>query len=94
MYSSPRTRCWRKPEIERVVEQNLIVGADIENDRQAVLRRHAGAGGVERELAKRDAHSAGAEIAETEDALAVGDDDEAHVLFRPVGQQFLQPARR
>ena len=81
-------------EIERVVEQSLIVRADVENDRQAVLRRHAGAGGVERELADRDAHAAGAEIAETEDALAVGDDDEAHVLFRPIGQQLLHPAAR
>ena len=47
---------------------------------QAVLRRHAGAGGVERQLADRDAHAADAEIAEAQDALAVGHHDEAHVL--------------
>ena len=70
--------------IERVVEQALIVGADVENDRQTVLRRHTGAGGIERELADRNAHAAGAEIAEAEDALAVGDDDEAHIPFRPI----------
>jgi hypothetical protein len=58
------------------------------------LRRYAGAGGIERELADRDAHPAGAEIAETEDTLAVSDDDETHVLFRPIGQQLLQPAAR
>ena len=34
-----------------------------------------GAGGVERELADRDAHAAGALIAKAEDALAVADDD-------------------
>ena len=50
----------RETEIERVFEQFLIVGADIERDRQAILRRHAGAGGVERELADRNAHAADA----------------------------------
>src|SRR5207245_5479435 len=80
--------------IERIVEQNLIVRADVENDRQTVLRRHAGAGGIERELAERDAHPAGAKIAEAENALAVGDDDEADVLFRPLGEQLLEPAAR
>jgi hypothetical protein len=72
-------------EVERVVEQALIVGADVEDDGQAELRRHAGAGGIEREFAERDAHPSGAEIAETEDALAVGNDDEPHVLFRSIG---------
>jgi hypothetical protein len=41
----------------------LTVRADIENDRQAVLRRHASTGGIKRELAKRDSHPAGTEIA-------------------------------
>ena len=58
-------------EIERVFEQRLVVGADVEHDRQGQLRRHAGAGGVERQLAHRDAHAADAEIAEAEDALAI-----------------------
>src|SRR5262249_19264735 len=80
--------------IERVIEQDLIIRADVENDRQTILRRHAGAGGIERELADRDAHPASAEVAEAEDALAVGDDDEAHVLFRPIGEQLLQPTAR
>src|SRR6478672_13483142 len=70
--------------VKRIIEQDLVVGANVEDDGQTVLRRHAGAGGVERELADGDAHAAGAKIAETEDALAVGDDDETHVLFRPV----------
>jgi hypothetical protein len=60
-------------EIQRVLEQDLIVRADIENDGQTALRRHAGAGGIERELADRDTHAAGAEIAEAEDTFAVGD---------------------
>ena len=81
-------------EIERVVEQSLVVGADVERDRQGQLRRHAGAGGVERQLAHRDAHAADAEVAQAEDALAVGHDDEADVRLRPVGEQFAQPALR
>ena len=52
-----------QPEIERIVKQDLIVGTDVENDRQATLWRHAGARRIERELADRDAHPAGAEIA-------------------------------
>src|SRR5262249_53756559 len=64
----------------------------VENDGQTVLRRHTRAGGVEGKLADRDAHTAGAEIAETKGALAIGDNDEAHVLFRPVGKQLLEPA--
>ena len=47
----------------------------------------AGAGGIERKLADRDAHAVGAEIAEAEDALAVGDHDELRRM-RPVAQQL------
>jgi hypothetical protein len=43
------------------------------------MRRHAGAGRVERQLAERNAHAAGAEIAEPENALAIGHDDKPHV---------------
>ena len=77
--------------IERVFEQSLVVGADVERDRQGQLRRHAGAGRVERQLADRDAHAADAQVAEPEDPLAIGHHDEAHVGLRPVGEQFAQP---
>jgi hypothetical protein len=80
--------------VKRIIEQDLVVGANVEDDGQTVLRRHAGAGGVERELADWDAHAAGSEIAETEDALTICDDDEAHVAFRPIGEQLLQAAAR
>ena len=82
-------------QVERVVEQSLIVGADVENDRQAILRRHAGAGRYRAKLPDRNAHAADAKIAEAENALAVGDDDEPHVLLRPIRQELLDagPAR-
>ncbi len=43
-----------------------------------------GAGGVQGELADRDPHAVRAEIAETQDALAVGDDDDADVAMGPI----------
>ena len=52
----------------------------------AVSGRNAAAGGVERELADRDAHAAGALIAEPEDALAVGDDDHLGAVELRIGQ--------
>ena len=42
-----------------------------------------GGGRVERQLADRDAHAAGALVSKAEDPLVVGDDDEAHVAERP-----------
>src|SRR5262249_44690359 len=39
-----------KPEIKRVFEQRRIVRADIEHDRQTILRRHAGACRVKRKF--------------------------------------------
>ncbi len=73
-------------EIIGIAQQLFVVGADVEHDRQALLRMHAGAGRIERELADRNTHAVGAEIAETEDALAVGDDDELCGIW-PVLQQ-------
>src|SRR6202035_3978834 len=58
-----------------IVQQLLVVGADVQHHRQAVLRMYAGAGGIKREFADRNAHAVGAKVAETENALAVGDDD-------------------
>ena len=52
--------------------------------------RHAGARRVQGQLADRDAHAVGAEVAEPEDALAVGDDDEADVVLGPVAQDLGQ----
>ena len=63
-------------DIERIVEIFGVVGADIEQHGQRGRRIDAAAGRIERELADGDAHAAGALVAEAEDALAVGDDDD------------------
>ena len=62
-------------EIQRIVQQFLVVGADVEHDRQRQVRRDAGTGGVQTEFANRNAHAADALIAEAEDPFAVGHDD-------------------
>ncbi len=77
-----------EPDVDRPVEQFLVVGADVDGDRQRVGRVDAGARRVERELAHRDAHAQRAEVPEPEDALAVGDDDQANTLERPVAQHL------
>ena len=77
-----------QPDVERVVAQGLVVGADVEHHRQAAPRMHAGAPGIERELADRDAHAVRAQVAQAEDALAVGDHDDADVALRPVAQHL------
>ena len=57
--------------------------------RQGARRVDATDRGVQRELADRDAHAADAEVAETEDALAVGDDDDVDaVAAERVVEQF------
>ena len=78
-------------EIEHVAPQRLVVRPDVECHRQAGLWIDAGARGVERQLADRDAHAVGAQIAEPQDALAVGDDDDADVFLRPVGEDSADP---
>ena len=51
-------------------------------------RVQAAAGRVQGQLADGDAHAAGALVAEAQDALVVGDDDEAHVGVGRVAQQL------
>jgi len=80
------------PDVQRILMQFRVVGADIERDGEAVVRMQAGAGGVEGQLADRDAHAERAEVAQAEDALAVGDDDHAHVQIRPMSQDFRDAA--
>ena len=78
-------------DIERVGEMLLIVGADVEQDRQRGRGMQARAGGVERQLADRNAHAAGALIAEAEDALAVAHDDGFDVVEARMAEDAADP---
>src|SRR5581483_5183259 len=64
---------------------------DIERDRQRERRVDSRARRVQRELADRDAHAAGALVAEPEDPFVVGRDDQPHVLVAGVPQQLGDP---
>ena len=77
-------------EIQRIGQTLLIVGADIEHDRQSRRRIKTAAGRVERELADRNAHAAGALVAEPEDALAVGQHDRLDLVEARIGKYLLQ----
>ena len=67
---------WRprpaQAEIEGIVEVLLIVRSRVEIHRQKPLGREPSARGVELELADRNPHAVGAEVAEAEDAPAIG----------------------
>ena len=76
--------------IQRVVEQLLVVGADIQHDRQGVGRADTAAGGIERQLTDRDAHPADTLVAETENTLAVGHHDHFDVMVRYVLQDIVE----
>ena len=73
-------------DVKRIVQQFLIVGAHVQRDGQALLGMDAGAGGVERQLAHGDAHAVGSLVAQPQNALAIGDDDDTHVVIMPVAQ--------
>jgi hypothetical protein len=75
-------------EVQRVAAQLGVVGPDIEQDRQAQVGMHARACRIDRELADRDAHAVRAEIAQAENALAVGHHDDGDVAPGPVGEDL------
>ena len=77
-------------EVVRVVEQVGVVGADVEQDRQRPRGVDAADEGVERELPDRDPHAADALVADAEDPLAVGHDDDVDLVVLAVAQHLVQ----
>ena len=80
----------RRPvaEVQRVGQERRVVRPHIERDRQGQRRMDAAGRGVQGELADRDGHAAGALVAEAQDPLVVGDDDEPDVLVRALAQEL------
>ena len=68
------------PHVEGVVPQSLVGGAQVDGQGQGVLGPDAGAGRVEGEFADRNAHAVDAQVSETEDARAVGDDGDLDLV--------------
>jgi hypothetical protein len=81
-----------QPDVERIVQQRLVVGAHVEHHRQALGGLDAGRRRVERQLPDGDGHAVGAQVPEPEDPLAVGDDDHPHAGLGPVAQGRLDAA--
>mmetsp|Transcript_24540 Transcript_24540/g.38620 ORF Transcript_24540/g.38620 Transcript_24540/m.38620 type:complete len:346 (-) Transcript_24540:131-1168(-) len=78
----------RGSSIEGIVDETLGIGSDVDRDGQAASRGDARAGGVEVELANRDAHSISAKVTESQDSLTIRHYNHLDVLVRPIVQQF------
>ena len=90
-YSAPRSRGARWPRYSGSASRAGLSVPDVERDRQRQGRVDAAGRGVQGELADRDGHAAGALVAEAEDPLVVGDDDEPDVLVRALAEQLRDP---
>ena len=69
-----------------IVEPFGVVGSDIQHDRQRSRRMDAADQRVERELSDRNSKAACALIADAENALAVGYDNDIDLFVRPISQ--------
>ncbi len=77
--SPPRPRV-PVTDVEGVVEQLLVVGADVQRDRDDPGGVDSGGGGVDGQLARGDAGAAAhSPVADAQDLLCVGGDDQVHV---------------
>src|SRR5579864_6993804 len=76
-------------EVEGIVQVLFIVSARVKVHGEQILRRHPRAGGVQLQLANRDARSVGAKISEAEDAAAVRDADKPDIFLGPAPQNLL-----
>ena len=74
--------------VEGIVQQLLVVCPAVERYRQRQPRVQAGSGHIESELADGNAHPACSLVAESEDALVVGDDDEADSRLAGVAEHL------
>jgi hypothetical protein len=72
-------------QIERIVQQFRPVRADVQDHRQGPGRVDPGRGGVDGELARRDVDAADAPVADAEDGLGVGGDDEVDLVGGQLG---------
>ena len=75
--------------VERISQALLVVGADIEQNRQTPFGADAAEGGVEGHLANGNAHAAGALVAQSQDAFAIAYDNAPDVIVTRVRQNLL-----
>jgi hypothetical protein len=75
--------------VDRVLQQLLVVRSRIEQDWQTMFRRNAAQRGVKRHLADGNAHTARALVAEAQDPLAIADHDAAHIVITRVSEDLI-----
>jgi hypothetical protein len=83
----------RRPvaQVQGIREQRRVVRPDIERHGEGQRRMDPAGGRVQRELADRDGHAAGALVTETQDPLVVGHDDQPDVVERALAQDVGDP---
>ena len=87
-----RWPCFTHAEIQRIVKILLVIRACVQVHRQQIAGWNAGAGGVELKLTDWDSGAIRAEVAQAKYPSAVGDANEADILFRPVFENLLHAA--
>src|ERR1700733_13140457 len=75
-------------DIDWIVSTVRVVGAHVEKNGKSRIGVDSGQGGIQRKLADRDAHTAGALVSQAEDAFPVAHHDAAN-LVDPGGGQDL-----
>ena len=84
--------CLTKPQIERVGAHRLVVGPDVEHHGKAHGGVDSSARRIERQFSNRYSHATRTQVSQTQDALAVGDDDDLDVSARPIPQHVRDAA--
>lgn len=79
-------------DLVRRLQQLLVVRAHVQSDREDSMGRDAARCAVQRKFADRNAHSVSAEIAQAEDATAICNHDDLHIILRPVVHHGLKQA--
>src|SRR5690348_6342815 len=64
----------------------LIIGTDVDADRQGGIGINTCASSVQLQFANGDTHTVGAQVTQTQNAFTISEDDAANMTFRPVGQ--------
>lgn len=70
--------------VERVLEEGLVAGSQIDGQREGAFGSNAGTTSVQSQLANGDTHASHTEISETEDSGAIGDDGDFDIGLRPI----------
>src|SRR6185436_10529224 len=76
-------------EIKRIVQQLLVIGTNVQQDRQSSVGVNAGAYRVERKLADWYAHATNSQISQTQDPFAIGDNNHIDICCRRIVEQLL-----